>query len=65
VNTIAFIPILIDPNKPERVRGAIKYFFVQAYASLIFLIGPLIDTLPEITIFIAMLMKLGISPFHN
>ncbi len=65
VNTIAFIPIILDPAKPERVRAAIKYFFVQAYASLIFLVGPLLWRIPEITVFLAMVIKLGISPFHN
>ena len=65
VNTIAFIPIILDPSKPERVRAAIKYFFIQAYASLIFLIGPLLSYLPEITILLAIIIKLGISPFHN
>jgi len=65
VNTIAFIPIILDPSKPERVRAAIKYFFVQAYASLIFLVGPLLWHAPEITVFLAMVVKLGISPFHN
>ena len=65
VNTIAFIPIILDPSKPERVRAAIKYFFIQAYASLIFLIGPLLWHVPEIAVFLAMIIKLGISPFHN
>ena len=65
VNTIAFIPIILDPAKPESVRGAIKYFFIQAYASLIFLIGPLLNYFPEITIFFAIIIKLGMSPFHN
>lgn len=65
INTIAFIPIMLDPNKPERVRAAIKYFFIQAYASLIFLVGPLLNSFPEITIFLAIIIKLGISPFHN
>jgi NADH-ubiquinone oxidoreductase chain 2 len=65
VNTIAFIPIMLDPSKPERIRAAIKYFFIQAYASLIFLVGPLLWHMPEITIFLAMVVKLGISPFHN
>lgn len=65
INTIAFIPIILDPRKPERVRAAIKYFFIQAYASLIFLVGPLLNSFPEITIFLAIIIKLGISPFHN
>ena len=65
VNTIAFIPIILNPAKPERVRAAIKYFFVQAYASLIFLVGPVLSSMPEFTIFVSMVIKLGISPFHN
>nr|WEG23715.1 NADH dehydrogenase subunit 2 [Polydora cf. ciliata DS-2023] len=65
VNTIAFIPMMLDPSKPESMRGAMKYFFIQAYASLIFLMGPLTNYLPEMTIFVAMMMKLGMSPFHN
>nr|YP_010295737.1 NADH dehydrogenase subunit 2 [Polydora hoplura]QYL01505.1 NADH dehydrogenase subunit 2 [Polydora hoplura] len=65
VNTIAFIPMMLDPSKPESVRAAMKYFFIQAYASLIFLVGPLLNSLPEMTIFLAMMMKLGMSPFHN
>jgi len=65
VNTIAFIPMILDPTKPERTRAAMKYFFIQAYASLIFLIGPLFEYLPEITIFLSIIIKLGISPFHN
>jgi len=65
VNTIAFIPMILDPSKPESVRAAIKYFFIQAYASLVFLLGPLLSHLSEITLFLAIIMKLGISPFHN
>ncbi len=65
VNTIAFIPIILDPNKPEAVRGAIKYFFIQAYASLLFLAGPILRSFPQLTICIAILIKLGVSPFHN
>ena len=65
VNTIAFIPVILNPDKPESIRAAIKYFFIQAYASLIFLIGPLIIYYFDITIIIAIIIKLGISPFHT
>lgn len=65
VNTIAFIPIILDPNKPESVRAAIKYFFIQAYASLIFLVGPLLNSYFELTILISIIIKLGATPFHN
>lgn len=56
---------MLDPNKPESVRAAIKYFFIQAYASIIFLLGPLLNSLFELSILIAIIIKLGASPFHN
>lgn len=57
--------MILDPNKPESIRAAIKYFFIQAYASMIFLLGPLLNSLFELSILIAIMIKLGASPFHN
>lgn len=65
INTIVFIPIIISARKPESTHSAIKYFFVQAFASLIFLIGPIVQTPFFIFITAAMLIKLGAAPFHN
>ena len=66
INTIVFIPIMIVASKPESIRRAIKYFFVQAFASLIFIIGPIFSSVSFfITFFTAIIMKLGASPFHN
>jgi len=57
--------MILNSNKPESIRAGIKYFFIQAYASLIFLIGPILSSMPEFTIIVSIIIKLGISPFHN
>lgn len=65
INTIVFIPIIINAEKPESSHRAIKYFFIQAFASLIFLVGPVLQIPFFIFITAAILIKLGAAPFHN
>ena len=65
INTISFIPIIISSLKPESLRRAIKYFFIQAYASLILLISPITNISFSYLILISILIKLGAAPFHN
>lgn len=65
INTISFIPIIISSLAPESLRAAIKYFFIQAYASVALLIGPVMNLPFSLSLTIAMLAKIGAAPFHN
>uniref|UniRef100_UPI0030FE9CBA NADH dehydrogenase subunit 2 n=1 Tax=Sicista caudata TaxID=2599793 RepID=UPI0030FE9CBA len=78
LSMLAIIPILIKKSNPRSTEASTKYFLTQATASMILLMGillnfsmsgqwfltPLDNQLPSTMITIALLMKLGLSPFH-
>nr|YP_009158941.1 NADH dehydrogenase subunit 2 [Eozapus setchuanus]AIG99655.1 NADH dehydrogenase subunit 2 [Eozapus setchuanus] len=78
LSMLAVIPILMKNHNPRSTEAATKYFLTQATASMIFLLGILINftlsgqwtpLLPEnelttTLMTTAMLMKLGLAPFH-
>jgi NADH-ubiquinone oxidoreductase chain 2 len=75
VNLMSFIPIMLDRRNLVRVESCIKYFLVQAFSSLIFLIGVLVSigclqvswlgiNYINLFILIALFIKLGAAPFH-
>nr|UPU97611.1 NADH dehydrogenase subunit 2 [Sicista betulina] len=79
LSMLAIIPILIKKPNPRSTEASTKYFLTQATASMILLMGILMNfsmsgqwylnphnnQLPFIMITIALLIKLGLAPFHH
>ena len=65
LNSIVFIPLIIEMKKPESYRAAMKYLLIQIYASLFLLSSPLIASATVILVLVSIITKLGMSPFHN
>lgn len=72
INLLAFIPLIYKNKTPYETESAIKYFLVQAIASIIFIIAVLIreiytfslnDPIPYL-ISSALIIKIGAAPFH-
>jgi len=77
INLLSFIPLIIDNNNLISTESSIKYFLIQAFASLIFLFTIIIYTTKinflfqiiisyneNIIINSAIILKLGAAPFH-
>nr|YP_009253014.1 NADH dehydrogenase subunit 2 [Arctotherium sp.]ANA91287.1 NADH dehydrogenase subunit 2 [Arctotherium sp.] len=78
MNMLAIIPILMKKFNPRAMEASTKYFLTQATASMLLMLGIIINllysghwtisTVPNpiasTTITIALAMKLGLSPFH-
>nr|YP_010492270.1 NADH dehydrogenase subunit 2 [Bassaricyon gabbii]ABG57109.1 NADH dehydrogenase subunit 2 [Bassaricyon gabbii]UWM94672.1 NADH dehydrogenase subunit 2 [Bassaricyon gabbii] len=78
MNMLAMIPILMKKFNPRAVEASTKYFLTQATASMILMMGIIINLLltgqwtvlntnNQITsnmMTVALTMKLGLSPFH-
>ena len=72
INLLSFIPIINKNGSPYETESAIKYFLVQAIASIIFLIAILIREIIDFSIELycpylisrALLIKIGAAPFH-
>nr|QOZ41287.1 NADH dehydrogenase subunit 2 [Tupaia montana]QOZ41300.1 NADH dehydrogenase subunit 2 [Tupaia montana]QOZ41313.1 NADH dehydrogenase subunit 2 [Tupaia montana]QOZ41326.1 NADH dehydrogenase subunit 2 [Tupaia montana]QOZ41339.1 NADH dehydrogenase subunit 2 [Tupaia montana] len=78
MNMLAFIPILMKKSTPRSTEAAAKYFITQATASMILMMAILINasytgqwTIMKVAnypaslmITIALMMKLGLAPFH-
>lgn len=73
INLISLIPLLIIKLSPLSTETAIKYFLVQAIASLLIIFSSLIEGVYSISyilyrtnilIIIALGIKIGIAPFH-
>nr|YP_008992405.1 NADH dehydrogenase subunit 2 [Mustela kathiah]Q2TGY1.1 RecName: Full=NADH-ubiquinone oxidoreductase chain 2; AltName: Full=NADH dehydrogenase subunit 2 [Mustela kathiah]AAX76798.1 NADH dehydrogenase 2 [Mustela kathiah]ADG22652.1 NADH dehydrogenase subunit 2 [Mustela kathiah] len=78
MNMLAIIPILMKKYNPRAVEAATKYFLTQATASMLLMLGiimnllltgqwAVLSTLNPIvsnTMTVALAMKLGLSPFH-
>nr|QDA21680.1 NADH dehydrogenase subunit 2 [Orthetrum sabina] len=72
MNLLSFIPLINKNSSPYETESAMKYFLVQALASVVFLIavlfGEMIDfsmmTYSPYLISTALLMKMGAAPFH-
>nr|BDH80296.1 NADH dehydrogenase subunit 2 [Moina macrocopa] len=68
LNTLAFIPLILNNSNKTSSESAIKYFLTQTLASIIFLIStmlPLDSYLSQILIIMSMMIKLGAAPFHS
>lgn len=66
INLLSFIPLIKDKNNSLSSERITKYFIIQSIASTLLLFSILNYFLlePKIIIFLAILIKLGIVPFH-
>nr|AIL82361.1 NADH dehydrogenase subunit 2 [Lygodactylus nigropunctatus incognitus]AIL82362.1 NADH dehydrogenase subunit 2 [Lygodactylus nigropunctatus incognitus]AIL82363.1 NADH dehydrogenase subunit 2 [Lygodactylus nigropunctatus incognitus]AIL82364.1 NADH dehydrogenase subunit 2 [Lygodactylus nigropunctatus incognitus]AIL82365.1 NADH dehydrogenase subunit 2 [Lygodactylus nigropunctatus incognitus] len=77
LNTLSIIPIIIKTHHPRSTEAATKYFLIQAAAAAIILLSGTLNTwqtgqwslmytspLATTTMMLAILMKLGLAPFH-
>nr|YP_010024735.1 NADH dehydrogenase subunit 2 [Pseudothemis zonata]QOQ35025.1 NADH dehydrogenase subunit 2 [Pseudothemis zonata] len=72
MNLLSFIPLMNKNKTPYETESSMKYFLVQAMASIIFLMGILTSEMnnfsmsiqPSYLISTALLMKMGAAPFH-
>lgn len=68
LNTITFIPLILNWNDKSSCESAVKYFLTQTFASILFLLGamPLFRSLiGSLFITVGLLIKLGAAPFHS
>lgn len=78
INILAIIPILMKKFNPRAIEASTKYFLTQATASMLLILGIIINLLhsghwtvsiipnpiASTVITIALAIKLGLSPFH-
>nr|YP_010165821.1 NADH dehydrogenase subunit 2 [Didelphis aurita]QRV59755.1 NADH dehydrogenase subunit 2 [Didelphis aurita] len=78
INTLAVIPLMTKPHHSRSTESAIKYFMIQATASMIILFsaifnasttnqwitGQISNTSASFMMTLALAMKLGLAPFH-
>nr|ADZ52830.1 NADH dehydrogenase subunit 2 [Neotetracus sinensis] len=78
MNMLAMIPLLMFTKNPRSTEAAVKYFMMQASASMILLFAiimnfslsnqwtvmNMLNYFPSTLLTISMLMKLGMAPFH-
>lgn len=70
VNLLAFIPLINKNKTPYEREASIKYFIVQAIASIILLITIILEGIIEantwlnIILISALIIKIGAAPFH-
>nr|YP_009253355.1 NADH dehydrogenase subunit 2 [Laonastes aenigmamus]ANC48883.1 NADH dehydrogenase subunit 2 [Laonastes aenigmamus]ANC48896.1 NADH dehydrogenase subunit 2 [Laonastes aenigmamus] len=78
MSMLAMIPILMTKSNPRSIEAATKYFLIQATASMILMMAMVLNAINSghwaITnpnnhhisnmLVLALLMKLGLSPFH-
>nr|AAW29751.1 NADH dehydrogenase subunit 2 [Sylvisorex howelli] len=78
MNMMAVIPVLMKKYNPRSMEAATKYFLTQATASMILMLAIIINSMysgqwtimnmehfiPSTLITIALVMKLGLAPFH-
>nr|YP_009327178.1 NADH dehydrogenase subunit 2 [Orthetrum testaceum]ANX10002.1 NADH dehydrogenase subunit 2 [Orthetrum testaceum] len=72
MNLLSFVPLINKNGSPYETESAMKYFLVQAMASIMFLIAILISELMDFSMNLyspylissALLMKMGAAPFH-
>nr|APH08342.1 NADH dehydrogenase subunit 2 [Tamias rufus]APH08446.1 NADH dehydrogenase subunit 2 [Tamias rufus] len=78
MSMLAIIPILINKANPRSTEAASKYFLIQATASMILMMGSIINfmstgqwtltssynSISSLMFTIALSMKMGLAPFH-
>nr|AMY60810.1 NADH dehydrogenase subunit 2 [Hemicentetes nigriceps] len=78
INMFAIIPLIMKTHSPRAIEASTKYFLTQALASMLFLMSITLNylysghwmlmsmnnSMAELLIITAMMMKLGMTPFH-
>lgn len=70
LNNLRFIPLILRNKNKRESESATKYFLTQALASVLFLVGGLIESSSfyiatgRLLINIALIIKIGGAPFH-
>nr|YP_009045939.1 NADH dehydrogenase subunit 2 [Triops australiensis]CDR98435.1 NADH dehydrogenase subunit 2 [Triops australiensis] len=71
LNVLSFIPIILNKNNQQLTEASVKYFLIQALASVIFLSNAIMNSFYFLNsilficlITVSLLLKLGASPFH-
>lgn len=67
VRVLAFTPLLILEGRELESEAALKYFLVQAVASVVFVVGGVFRSdlkLGVVIVLLALVMKLGLAPLH-
>lgn len=70
LNTLAFIPLLLNIKNKLTSEASIKYFLTQTLASILFILGLLINltnsgVIWTLFLFLGLSIKLGAAPFHS
>nr|YP_009865004.1 NADH dehydrogenase subunit 2 [Carpilius maculatus]QKE42642.1 NADH dehydrogenase subunit 2 [Carpilius maculatus] len=68
LNLLSFIPLITIKMNPYFSEAALKYFLIQALASTIIILSSstsmLLPNLSSLLLLLALLLKLGVAPFH-
>nr|YP_010579429.1 NADH dehydrogenase subunit 2 [Lepidurus couesii]UNY33511.1 NADH dehydrogenase subunit 2 [Lepidurus couesii] len=72
LNLLSFIPIVMTKNNQQLTEAGLKYFLIQALASVIFMLSALFSLFCFnesshsiiVILMMSLLLKLGASPFH-
>nr|YP_003734715.1 NADH dehydrogenase subunit 2 [Opisthopatus cinctipes]ADE05864.1 NADH dehydrogenase subunit 2 [Opisthopatus cinctipes] len=75
MNLLSFIPLLSNPKNMLFNEGPMKYFLIQAFGSVILLMGWLMNSysylnnmylfsMSNVIFYISLMLKLGAAPFH-
>nr|YP_009648953.1 NADH dehydrogenase subunit 2 [Acisoma panorpoides]QDA21641.1 NADH dehydrogenase subunit 2 [Acisoma panorpoides] len=71
MNLLSFIPLINKNKSPYETESAMKYFLVQAMASVLFIVAVLMNEMTEFSmnihsylISMALMTKMGAAPFH-
>nr|UNY33498.1 NADH dehydrogenase subunit 2 [Lepidurus apus apus] len=72
LNLLSFIPIMVTKNNQQLTEAGLKYFLIQALASVVFMFSALFSLfcfnnssyLIIIILMMSLLLKLGAAPFH-
>ena len=71
LNTLSFIPLITEVKNKLTSESSIKYFLVQTFASVVFVVCRLVTRLGVLTevlscvIFLSLAIKLGAGPFQR
>nr|UPX88239.1 NADH dehydrogenase subunit 2 [Scapholeberis mucronata] len=71
LNTLSFIPLMTEVKNKLTSESSIKYFLVQTFASVVFVVSSLVTSLGVLTevlscvMFLSLAIKLGAGPFQS
>ena len=69
INVVSFIPLMLVKGNKYRSEARVKYFLIQAFASVLIMMGALLKVcdwaLAEQLLAGGVLLKIGAAPFHQ